>query len=89
MIGQQQWQAIHERRSAGQIISAIARDMGLDRKTVRSCARQQALVPYQREVTAATLLDAHRAWLAERAPQVHYSARIVHQELQARGFTGS
>ena len=89
VVGQQTWQAIHERRSAGQNISAIARDMGLDRKTVRNCALQQAWSPYQREVTVPTLLDAHRAWLIERAPQVHYSARIVHQELRARGFTGS
>lgn len=89
VIGQQQWQAIHERRAAGQSISAIAREMNLDRKTVRSCALQQAWAPYQREVTGATLLDAHRAWLAERAPQVHYSARIVYQELRIRGYVGS
>jgi transposase len=89
VIGQQQWQAIHERRAAGQSISAIAREMDLDRKTVRNCALQQAWAPYQRKVSGASLLDAHRAWLAQRAPQVHYSARIVHQELQARGFTGS
>jgi hypothetical protein len=45
LIGQQQWQAIHERRAAGQSISAIARDMELDRKTVRNCALQQAWSP--------------------------------------------
>ena len=89
VIGQQQWQAIHERRAAGQRISAIAREMDLDRKTVRSCTLQQAWAPYQREVTGATLLDAHRPWLTERAPQVHHSARILHQELRAKGYTGS
>jgi len=89
LIGQQQWQAIHERRAAGQSISAIAREMDLDRKTVRSCALQQAWAPYQREVGGPTLLDEHRLWLAERAPQVHYSARILHQELRTKGYTGS
>lgn len=89
LIGQQQWQAIHERHAAGQSISAIARDMDLDRKTVRSCALQQCWAPYQREVSAPTLLDAHRQWLAERAPEVHYSARILHQELRAKGYAGS
>jgi transposase len=35
------------------------------------------------------MLDAHRAWLVERAPQVHYSARILWQELRGqRGFAG-
>jgi len=37
-----------------------------------------------------TLLAAHRAWLAERAAAVNYSARIVCQELRAsRGYSGS
>jgi hypothetical protein len=40
-------------------------------------------------VEAASLLDAHRPWLAERARQVNYSARILWQELRAqRGFAG-
>jgi hypothetical protein len=35
-------------------------------------------------------LDAHRQWMAERAPEVNYSARILWQELRAqRGFDGS
>ncbi|HSB23297.1 MAG TPA: IS21 family transposase [Burkholderiaceae bacterium] len=88
LIGQQQWQAIHDRRAGGQSISAIAREMQLDRKTVRSCALQQAWAPYQRKAIAPTLLDPHRAWLAERAPHVHYSARILHQELRAKGYSG-
>jgi transposase len=36
------------------------------------------------------VLDAHRQWLTERAPEVNYSARILWQELRAqRGFAGS
>ena len=30
----------------------------------------------------------HQAWLAERAPQVRYSARILFQELKQRGYEG-
>lgn len=90
LIGQQQWQAIHERHVAGQGISRIARELELDRKTVRSSLRQSSWEPYRRQVSAPTMLDAHRQWLNERAPQVHYSARILHQELQGqRGWTGS
>jgi transposase len=90
VIGQQQWQAIHERRAAGQGISKIARELELDRKTVRSSLRQSSWKPYRRQVSAPTMLDVHRQWLSERAPQVHYSARILHQELQGqRGWTGS
>jgi transposase len=89
VLGEQQWEAVHERRSRGESISAIARALELDRKTVRSCLRQAAWQPYRR-AEAASLLDAHRQWLAERAPEVNYSARILWQELRAqRGFAGS
>jgi transposase len=68
---------------------AIARELELDRKTVRGCLLQASWRPYQRPVTG-SLLDAHSVWLAERAPQVNYSARILWQELRAqRGFAGS
>ena len=89
LIGQQQWQAIHARRTAGQAIALIARELDLDRKTVRTCLRQTAWTPYCRDAKGSTLLDAHRAWLIERAPQVHHSARILYQELSQRGWVGS
>jgi transposase len=90
VLGLQQWETIHERRSRGQTVSAIARELDLDRKTVRSCVQQAAWQPYQRAAPPGSLLDAHRHWLAERAPQVNYSARILWQELRLqRGFTGS
>src|SRR4029077_14224690 len=76
LIGEQQWQAIHARRAAGQSVSGIARELDLDRKTVRSCLREPSWAPYRREAAVPTLLDEHREWLAERAAQVNYSARI-------------
>ena len=90
VIGREQWRAIHERQAAGASVSAIAREFDLDRKTVRGCLKQADWRPYRREKSAASVLDTHRAWLVERAPQVNYSARILHQELRSnRGFTGS
>ncbi len=89
VLGQQQWEAVHQRRARGQSISAISRDLELDRKTVRSCLQQASWRPYQR-AEATSALDPHRAWLAERAPEVDYSARILWQELRAQhGFAGS
>ena len=89
VIGQRQWEGIHGRHAAGQSVSGIARELDLDRKTVRSCLRQLTWQPYRREVAASRKLDEHIDWLAQRAPQVHYSARILHQELRMqRGFTG-
>ena len=89
VIGREQWSAIHERHATGVSISALAREFDLDRKTVRGCLRQSTWQPYRRS-RSESVLDAHRDWLVERAPQVHYSARILHQELRAaRGFKGS
>jgi len=89
VLGQQQWEAVQQRRARGQSISAIARELELDRKTVRSCLKQESWQPYRR-LPASSVLDEHRAWLVERAPQVNFSARILWQELRAqRGFTGS
>lgn len=89
VLGLQQWEAVHERRARGHTISAIARELDLDRKTVRSCLQQACWQPYRR-AEAASLLDPHRQWLAERAPEVNYSARILWQELRAqRGFASS
>lgn len=90
MVGQEQWALIRERGCAGQSISLIARELGLDRKTVRRCLRRQTWTPYRREGVRPTQLDAHRTWLADRAPQVGFSARVLFQELRSqRGFTGS
>jgi len=89
VLGQKQWEGVHERRAGGQSISAIARELDLDRKTVRSCLRQLAWQPYRR-AKAGGLLDEHREWLAQRAPDVNYSARILWQELRSQhGFAGS
>lgn len=89
VIAEQQWRAIRERGAAGKSVSAIARELDLDRKTVRRALKGTSWQPYRREAPAPTLLDEHRQWLLERAPKVHYSARILHQELTCeRGFTG-
>jgi len=89
VLGQQQWEEIHQRQAAGQNVSAIARELGLDRKTVRSCLKREQWAPYERTVKRPSVLDAHRQWLRERAPQVGYSARILYQELtKERGFSG-
>ena len=89
VIGEQQWQGIWERSAAGMKVSRIARELDLDRKTVRSALRCAAWVGYRREAPASGLLEAHRGWLEKRAPQVHYSAQLLYQELKGeQGFTG-
>jgi len=90
VVGKDGWEEIRRLRDAGQSISEIARATGFDRKTVRSCLRKAQWTPYRRQPGGPTLLAGHIDWLAARAPQVHYSARILFQELRdSRGYGGS
>ena len=43
MVGRDRWEEIHRRAGAGGSIRAIARELDLDRKTVRRCLRQRAV----------------------------------------------
>ncbi len=90
MLQQDRWEQVRrlhfeEHRS----VSAIARDLDLDRKTVRRCLRERVWRPYRRAPRRDTLLAEHADFLRERAPQVRYSAQILFQELRRqRGYAG-
>lgn len=90
MVGQDRWQEIHRLHQDEHVpIAEIARRLDLDRKTVRSCLRQEAWQPYERPVRTDTLLLEHAEYLRERAPKVGYSAQVLWQELRQHGFAGS
>ena len=84
MVGQDRWEEIHRRAGAGASIRAIARELDVDRKTVRRCLRQTEWKPYQRAARADTLLATHAAYLRRRAADVGYSAQVLFQELRGR-----
>ena len=89
VIGKERWEELRRMRAAGMALSQIARESGLDRKTVRRCLRQSQWQPYRRAGRSKRLLAEHLEWLAQRAPQVNFSAQILFQELRAgRGYSG-
>lgn len=90
VINKERFEAIKQLQAQGWSVSAIARHLSVDRKTVRTWAKADEWRPYEREVRTPTQLDAHADWLRERAPQVNYSARILFQELRRdRGYRGA
>jgi transposase len=91
MVGEERWTEVRRlHQQEGKSITAIARTMDLDRKTVRRCLRDAEWRPYRRRSREDTLLSRHETWLRQRAPEVRYSARILYQELKAgHGFKGS
>lgn len=90
MVQEARWQEIHRMaKVGGQSVSEIARRLDLDRKTVRRCLAQDRWHPYQRPARTDTLLAEHADYLNERAAEVGYSARVLHQELRKKGYRGS
>jgi transposase len=90
MIGKERWEEIRRLKAVGTSVSGIARQLGLDRKTVRTWLRKAMWTPYHRTEEGERLLETHTDFLRERAAAVHYSAQILYQELQQqRGYTGS
>ena len=91
MVREDCWRQVHRLFHIEQRAKAeIARQLGLDRKTVRAILQATAWQPYTRAEPVDSLLTAHTTYLQSRAPQVQYSARILFQELrQSRGYRGS
>ena len=90
VISKERFEAIKELRSRMWSLSAIARHLELDRKTVATWAKAESWAPYERLVRAPSVLDGHEEWLRERAGEVNYSARILFQELRRdRGYRGA
>ena len=91
MVREDCWREAHrlfhvERRSK----SEIARQLALDRKTLRGILHEAAWQPYARAERMDALLAEHARYLETRAAQVQYSARILFRELrQGRGYHGS
>lgn len=90
VVGKERWEQIQWLAQAGQRVSAVARQLELDRKTVRRWLRTAGWAPYRRETKGETVLSPHVFWLKERAAQVSYSARILYQVLRAwHGYGGA
>jgi transposase len=90
MVSKERWAEIRRLADEGASVSAIARTLDLDRKTVRRALRQEGWQPYQRAAAETRMLTNHEDFLRERAAAVEFSAQILYQELrQQRGYGGS
>ena len=86
VIKQNLWCQIRTLFEQGLNKSAIARELGVDLKTVRKWLRQ-TWEPQKRERTSA--LDVHAPFLRARAPEVGYNAAVLFRELEPHGYKGS
>ncbi|MCB1037111.1 MAG: IS21 family transposase [Acidobacteria bacterium] len=87
LIADTLWGAIQALKQRGKAKKHVARELGLDIKTVRKWWRH-AWRP-QRRRRRARQLDRFEAFLQGRAPEVEFNAVVLHRELGELGYTGS
>ena len=87
LIEESVWGAVRSLGERGLSRKAIARELGLDIKTVRKWLRQ-AWSPQRREGRPRGL-DRWESFLRGRAPEVGFNAAVLHRELQGQGYEGS
>jgi transposase len=88
MIDFDVWTEIHTRARRGEAKQKIARELGIDRKTVRRLLAQVRPATYQRTVTRPSLVAPYLDYLQRRVMEVDYNAYRIFQELQRQGYPG-
>ena len=87
MISVDLWTEIHVRARRGEAKQKIARELGVDRKTVRRLLTQERPMHYQRTISRPALVSPHLAYIQRRVTEVDYNAARLFQELKAQGTT--
>lgn len=88
MIDFELWTEVHARFRRGQGKRTMARELGLDRKTVKRILTQERPTPYHRTVTRPTVVAPYLDYIQRRVTEVDYNAYRIFQELQGLGYRG-
>ena len=88
MVREDTVQEMLARLARGEGVKTIARDLGVDRKTVKRWRRLGRWQP-RRGRPRTRGLDPYLERLAQRGPEVGWNAVVLHRELQGLGFRGS
>lgn len=88
MLREDMVQEMLARLARGEGVKTIARDLGVDRKTVKRWRRMGRWQP-RRGRPRARGLDPYFERLAQRGPEVSWNAVVLHRELEGLGFRGS
>ncbi|MDH5319305.1 MAG: IS21 family transposase [Nitrospira sp.] len=87
MLREDTVQEILARVARGEGIKTIARELGVDRKTVKRWRRQGHWQPRQGRARSRGVAP-YLEQLTRRGPEVGWNAVVLHRELQGLGFTG-
>ncbi|WP_240351022.1 terminase gpP N-terminus-related DNA-binding protein [Streptomyces olivoreticuli] len=84
------FEAVHERAGTGRSIHAIARELGLNRRTVHKYARAESWQEVVRRTRfrPPTALAPYLDCLRQRWDEGEHNAKTLHQQLTAKGYRG-
>jgi transposase len=86
LISQSTWGAVRDLWGRGMSKKAIARELGVDIKTVRKWCIKAWVV--QKRPSRGKGLDRYEAFLRGRAPEVGFNAVVLYRELAGQGYAG-
>jgi transposase len=89
VVGRDQWAEIKFLITSGWKIARIARETGLDRKTIRKIAQSEEYQGYKIRKKREHILTPWQEFIIQRSPQVDFNATKLHRELVEKGFSGS
>ncbi|MGW3737251.1 ISL3 family transposase [Streptomyces sp. NPDC005148] len=84
------FEAVHAVSGTGRSLSAIARELGLNRRTVAKYARAASWQECIRRTPPrrSTRLDPYLEYLRQRWEEGEHTATVLHQEIVAKGYLG-
>jgi transposase len=88
MIDFEVWTEVHARFRQGHGKRKLARELGLDRKTVKRILAQERPVSSHRTVARPTAITPYLDYIHRRAAEVDYNAYRIFHELQGLGYAG-
>ncbi|MCF6200702.1 MAG: DDE-type integrase/transposase/recombinase [Hydrogenimonas sp.] len=91
MISKEEFVMIHTLKSRGYSIHAIAKAMGLDRRTVAKRLKEKELKSYRKRHYA-SILDRYKPYIDRRIEQAlpdKLPATVICEEIRAQGYKGS
>lgn len=88
MVSPREFEQVMEHWKTGWRKKAIARELGLDPKTVRKYIRDGQRRGYRRTPARRSCLDPFRARVEQRMVETHYHAQALYLDLKEQGYTG-
>jgi len=88
LLGGREVERLFEMRQNGMSISAIARELDCDRKTVRKWLKQGGFRPRKPRSARPSKLDPHKEYTMKRLADGVFNAEVLLRELRLRGYAG-